>query len=112
MTDMLGRTLTFCLLAVTATPAISAARGASSLELSAPALSAVTTATDRFKADGNKMDGYRLMIFERRDGIEVVFVPELIKSSNMVGFEKSARPEVHYYLDASGSAIQKVLLGQ
>ena len=81
-------------------------------ELSAPKLAAVAAATDRFRADGNKVEGYRLTVLERSDGIEVIFVPELIKSTNMVGFEKSSRPEVHYYLDVTGSEIRKMLLGQ
>lgn len=82
------------------------------VELSAPSLAAMATATDRFRADGNKINGYRSMIFEHGDGIEVIFVPELVGSSNMVGFEKSNRQEIHYYLDLSGVVIQKVLLGQ
>jgi len=36
----------------------------------------------------------------------------LVKSSNMVGFEKSSKPEIHYYLDITGLRVIKVLLGQ
>lgn len=89
-----------------------AASDVKATELSTPKLTAVATATDRFRADGNKLEGYRLMIVERGDSIEVIFVPGLIKSTNMVGFEKSSRPEIHYYLDATGLVIKKVLLGQ
>ena len=110
---MLGKTLTPCLIMAANIPLYASAHdGPKGVELSKHQLAAVTVAVDRFRKDGHKLDGYRLMVAERGEVIEVTLVPELIKSTNMVGFEKSGLPEVHYYLDATGSAIQKVLLGQ
>lgn len=109
---MLGKTLTLCTVMLPMLPCASAEDVVKGIKLSSYELAAVTVATDRFRADGHKLDGYRLIVVERDEGIEVTFVPELVKSTNMIGFEKSNLPEVHYYLDATGLAIRKVLLGQ
>ncbi|WNL45782.1 hypothetical protein RKE25_20600 [Dyella sp. BiH032] len=109
---MLGKTLTLCIAMLPMLPCASAEDVVKGIKLSSYELAAVTVATDRFRADGHKLDGYRLIVVERDEGIEVTFVPELIRSTNMVGFEKSSAPEIHYYLDATGSAIQRILLGQ
>ena len=83
-----------------------------SIEISASQLTAMTTALDRFRSEGNKIDDYYALVVAGKDGTEVIFVPELVKSSNMVGFEKSSKPEIHYYLDITGLRVIKVLLGQ
>jgi hypothetical protein len=83
-----------------------------SIELTQLQLKAMTTALNRFQTDGNKVDDYSVLVTTWASGIEVVFVPELVKSSNMVGFERSTKSEIHYYLDTTGLRIIKVLLGQ
>ena len=83
-----------------------------SIELSASQLTPMATALDRFRSDGNKISDYRVLLISRTDGTEVVFVPELVKSSNMIGFERSTKPEVHYYVDVAGLKITKALFGK
>ena len=83
-----------------------------SIEISASQLTAMTTALDRFRSEGNKIDDYYALVVAGKDGTEVIFVPELVKSSNMVSFEKSSKHEIHYYLDVTGLRVIKVLLGQ
>ncbi|WP_154584899.1 hypothetical protein [Burkholderia pseudomallei] len=83
-----------------------------SLGLGVDSSRAVFSALDRFRGDGYRQDGYRITINERLDGIEVVFIPPLKKSNNLIGVEQSDLPEIHYYLDSSGKKILKKLLGQ
>lgn len=83
-----------------------------SIEMSASQLTAMTTALDRFRSDGNKIGGYYALVVSGKNGTEVAFVPELVRSSNMIGFEKSSKPDIHYYLDTTGLKVIKVLFGQ
>lgn len=83
-----------------------------SVELSVLQLRAMATALDRFRSDGYMIDDYLAQIVSGKDGIKVIFVPELVKSDNLLGVEKSHKTEVHYYLDSTGMKVNKVLFGQ
>lgn len=83
-----------------------------SVDLSVLQLRAMATALDRFRSDGYMVDDYLAQIVSGKDDIKVIFVPELVKSDNLLGVEKSHKPEVHYYLDSTGMKVTNVLFGQ
>jgi hypothetical protein len=82
------------------------------VDLSINESQAVFTALSRFRAEGYKESGYRISIQTNAEGFEIVFVPPLKKSGNWIGVEPSGLPEVHYYMNSSGSVVLKKLLGQ
>lgn len=92
--------------------AVSQALAPTSTVLAAPQLKAMVTALDQFRAEGNMVDDYYVSITTDEHGIEVYFVPELVRSTTRPGLEKSKKRDVMYRLNPTGDKVLKVLFGQ
>lgn len=73
---------------------------------------AVFRATERFREDGYKWNGYRIIVSSDGKGIEVIFVPPGASGNDPWVDKPSSLPEVHYYLDVEGHVILRKLLGK
>ena len=82
-----------------------------SIDLGMERSQAIVSALDRFRTDGYKTDGYRMVITQQEDSIEVIFVPRLT-SDDPLSAKPSGLPEVHYYLDSSGKKVLRRLFGK
>lgn len=87
------------------------ATDASLIDLGMTKSQAIVNALDRFRADGYKMDGYRIVVNQTSDIVEVIFVPALTSSDPFTA-KPSDLSEVHYYLDASGKKVMRRLFGK
>lgn len=72
---------------------------------------AIASSIDQFRKEGHNIQEYRIVIKDKRDLTEVIFVPNSPKNDPYYEKPKNA-PEIHYFVDNTNGTIVRQLFGK